>query len=332
MAYLPNQQFKELATKIHKEGKASVITPKQLLSYFNVASRRSHVIWWIDRALSESELITIPSYKTGWVHAKMELTTEKIISKKKNKAPEEDEIVVRVKILDAANTQPTSISKNDSIEKAMTIMMENDFSQLPVMNAPKSTEVDGMISWHSIGWKNAIKKDKRTVGDFMNRNCTIIRDDTPLLEAVEIVKEKEVVLIRQKDKAICGLVTIADIADKFYSLAEPFFIIGQIEASIREIIDNKFTEEELAAIKFGDDKREIKSVSDLTFNEYIELMRKENNWEKLVLPLDKNEFTARLVEIRDIRNDVMHFNADNIEDEQKRVLRKTALFLKEILN
>jgi len=213
----------------------------------------------------------------------------------------------------------------------MTIMMENDYSQLPVMNSVKSTSVDGMISWHSIGWKKAMGKSKKTVSDFMNKDCTVIKDSTPLLDAVEIIKKKEVVLIHKRDRTICGLVTITDIASEFHSLAEPFFIIGQIEASIREILNDNFTVEELNGVKFSDDEREIQSVSDLTFNEYIQLIRKGNNWEKLGLPLDKDEFTKRLDDVRNIRNEVMHFNADNIDDDQKYLLRKTAVFLREIL-
>lgn len=331
MAYLPNDSFRELSKKIHKSLNPIELTPKELLSYFGVSSRRTNVIWWIDRALKENDLQTIPSYKSGWIHAKIELTTDKIINKRKQEK-ENDTITPRIKLLEAANTPPVFITKNDTIEKAMTIMMENDYSQLPVMNTANSKQVDGMISWHSIGWKNALGKNLKTVSDFMNKDFTIIRDTCPLMDAVEIVQKKEVVLIENKSKNICGLVTITDIAEKFYSLSEPFFIIGQIEAAIREILDDKFNTQELCEVKFGDDNREVQSISDLTFSEYIQLMRNDENWKKLDLPLDKDELTKRLDEVRLIRNDVMHFNTDNIDDEQKYILRKTALFLREILN
>ncbi|WP_114752021.1 CBS domain-containing protein [Pleomorphovibrio marinus] len=331
MAYLPNKEFKELSQKIHKSLDSVELTPKELLAYFGVTTRRTNVMWWVDRALKENDLQTIPSYKSGWIHAKIELTTEKIINKKKQEK-EIDTIIPRVKLLEAANTKPTYITKSDTIEKAMTIMMENDYSQLPVMNSQSAKQVDGMISWHSIGWKKALGKNQKTVSDFMNKGCTIINDTCPLLDAVEIVQKNEVVLIRDKSQSICGLVTITDIAEKFYALAEPFFIIGQIEAAIREILDDKFSVEELQKVKYGEDNREIQTISDLTFSEYIQLMRQDENWQKLKLPLDKDELTKRLDNIRLIRNDVMHFNTDNIDDEQKYMLRKTALFLREILN
>jgi predicted transcriptional regulator len=77
------------------------------------------------------------------------LTSIKIASKQNKKSQEDsddDNIVARVKLLEAANTPPKSISKSDSLEKAMTIMMQNDFSQLPVMNSSAAKEPDGMIS------------------------------------------------------------------------------------------------------------------------------------------------------------------------------------------
>lgn len=54
-------------------------------------------------------------------------------------------------------------------------------------------------------------------------------------------------------------------------------------------------------MKFGDENKEINLVSDLTFNQYIQLMRKGDNWNKIGLPLDKDEFTKKLETIRDIR-------------------------------
>jgi hypothetical protein len=53
----------------------------------------------------------------------------------------------------------------------------------------------------------------------MYKDFTMIKASTPLLEAVEIVKEREVVLIRKRDKSICGLVTTTDLAEEFYGLS-----------------------------------------------------------------------------------------------------------------
>lgn len=344
MDYYPDEEFKALAKKIHETGEAKTLTPIQLIGYFGVTRRKVHVKWWVDKALEEHNLTTVPNYKSAWQYAEIELRlqkTEEDIKDNPEKASvdeatltatKKDENIPRIQLLEAANTTPISISKNDFLKKAITLMMENNFSQLPVMNRPESRDVDGMISWHSIGWKTSLGVNGEYVKDYMTSEFTIVSSQKPLLDAIEIIKEKRVVLVRKSsDRSIGGLVTIADIVDEYHKLAEPFFIIGEIEACLREIIGDKFTIEELSAVKHGDDDREISTVSNLNFNEYIELMRAGDNWDKLGLPLDKATFTERLVEIRYIRNDVMHFNADDIEESQRKVLRATAKFLREIL-
>ena len=324
MAYLPDKGITELAKQINENGKAIKITPKKLLEHFGTSRRKTHVKWWIDKGLRELKLKTEPDYKTAYLYGEIQLKSYK-------DATEQEDFVQRIRLLDAANRKPKSVTKNDSIEKAMTLMMINDFSQLPVMNDPSSRRVDGMISWHSIGWTTAKGKKVTKVQDCMKTDCTIISYDTPILEAIHVIKENEVVLVQKLGQTISGLLTVTDIADEFFELAEPFLLIGQIETTIRVLLEDKFNSEELSEVKHGDDDRDISSVSDLTFSEYIQLMRKGDNWTKIEIPLDKDEFTKKLDEVREIRNDVMHFSSDDLDPDQQNTLKLTAQFLKEVL-
>ncbi len=335
MEYLPSEEFKEISKRIHVSGEPQKLTPQELIKYFGASSRGVNVIWWVDRELAHLKLITVPDYKTEWQHAQIELTTEKILidsKKQKNKSSENksDDSVIRLKLLESANSKPMFIDKNSTLNEAITIMMLHDYSQLPVMNSQNSTDVSGMISWKSIGIATANGTGGKNVKDYMSREVTILKYEMPLLEAIDKIKEIEVVLVHKIDKSICGLITINDIANEFYSLAEPFFLIGQIESQLREIIGDKFDVKELADIKYLDDKREIQSPSDLTFNEYIELFRKGNNWERLNLNIDKGIFTKKLENIRDIRNDIMHFNIDKIESGQIKNLRQMDKFIRSL--
>ena len=335
MGYLPSDEFKEISRRIHESGEPQNLTPQELIKYFGASSRGVNVIWWVDRELENLKLRTVPDYKTEWQHAPIELTTEKIeieSKKQKNKSIENnsDDSVRRLKLLQSANTKPTFIDKNSTLIEAITIMRYNDFSQLPVMNSQNSTEVNGIISWKSIGIATANGTEGKIVKDYMSHEITILKYEMPLLEAIDKIKEIEVVLVRKIDKSICGLITINDIANEFYSLAEPFFLIEQIETQLREIIGEKFKVEELEALKYTNDKREIQSPSDLNFNEYIELFRKGNNWERLDLNIDKGIFTKNLENIRDIRNDIMHFNIDKVESSKIKNLRQMDKFIRSL--
>ena len=66
---------------------------------------------------------------------------------------------LRVDILEAAHNPPTSVTPNDDLKTAITHMMSNDFSQIPVMESQR--QVKGIITWESIGSQNRNGSDKR---------------------------------------------------------------------------------------------------------------------------------------------------------------------------
>src|SRR5262245_47875706 len=55
----------------------------------------------------------------------------------------------RVSKLAAANRAPVSLQPDSTITEAVTLMMANDFSQLPVFSGDRN--VKGAVSWRSIG-------------------------------------------------------------------------------------------------------------------------------------------------------------------------------------
>lgn len=325
MKYKPKEEFKKIAEQVLQNGTPYHLTPKDLLGFFNASRRTSQVIQDIDNLLSKGyKLKTDPDYKSEYLHAD-------ILLKRDSDNSEKEDFIPRIKLLKAANNPPMFVTKNCKIEKAFTKMMTNDFSQLPVMQSQESKTVDGVISWSSIGWaKNKGKVE--IVSHGMKTDVIIVDYEKPLLDAIEIIKRSEFVLVRKKDKTISGLVTVTDIAEEFFELTQPFVLIGQIENSLRVLLHDKFSLQELNDIKYGADSRNIESVSDLTFSEYIELMRKGTNWTKIGFPLDKDEFTKNLDEIRLIRNDIMHFSSDNISDQDKEKLKKTADFFVKMMN
>lgn len=324
MAYEPSSEFLQIMEEVKSSGRPFKLTPRELLEYFGTSKRKVHVRTSIDRALQANGVKTVPDYKSEYIYADIYLKPDKDVDEK-------EDFIPRVKLLTAANKVPLGVTKNDTIRKAMTLMMTHDYSQLPVMNSPKSGSLDGMISWYTIGWATAKGKEIAHVKDCITRDVSVIKYESPLLDAVHAVLLNEIVLIEKLDRSICGLVTLTDIVDELVGLTEPFLLLAQIENCIRVLLEDKFTPEELQAVKFGEDAREIFTVSDLTFNEYIQLMRSGDNWERIGVPLDKEEFTKKLEEVRLVRNEVMHFSSDQLEDEQLYTLKSTAMFLKEIL-
>ena len=212
---------------------------------------------------------------------------------------------------------------------AITLMMAHRYSQLPVMTTPD--KVKGMISWESIGKRLALGLPCESVGDCMEEKYPEIQSDTSLLSAIQRIEEDEYVLVRNPQNEISGIVTSSDLSRQFHRLGEPFLLIGEIENYVRTIIQPKFELDELAEAKDPrDTEREVQHVSDLSFGEYIRLIENKNRWKKLGLNIDRQWFVKELGRIREIRNDVMHFDPDGIPEEDVEALRTFARLLQEL--
>lgn len=206
----------------------------------------------------------------------------------------------------------------------------HNFSQLPVMSNPRS--VAGFITWETIGIGITNGNTSSEVKDFLKMNITILNLDTPLLDAIKTVIKEEIVLVQKNDKSLSGIVTITDISSQFFTLTEPFLLLEKIENLIRLLLDEKFLVQEIKDLCIETyDKDSIEYIDDLTFGQYIRLIEKEENWQKLNLKIERIPFVKQLDKIRLIRNDIMHFDAEGISQEQRDDLNNMANFLTELI-
>ena len=301
-------------------------TVRSLLSWFGAERRGLWVVSSIRRALNDRGLATIPNFEHAWIDARVTF-----VKKPKVGNPEiepDNDPTFRVGRLDAANKPVVSVKPNDSLRRAVTLMLTNDFSQLPVVTGPRDIKV--IVSWKTIGSRLAAKKALDDVKDCME-DARVISQDESLLDAVDIISKYDYVLVTAIDKTISGLVTASDFNLQFRTLAEPFLLVGEIENGIRRMLHLKFKASELRACKDDADVgRKIDSPSDLTFGEYIRLLEVPQNWERLKLEIDRAEFIKQLQRVRDIRNDVMHFDPDGLDRDDVTFLSDFAQFLKRL--
>ncbi len=231
--------------------------------------------------------------------------------------------------LEAANTKPSSISPSDTIVAATTIMDQRGLSRLLVVSG---RTVKGTVSWHSIGsWLLRGGSRDADVRHCMKPPPRELRDDAPLLEAINEVERHQYVLIRNgNDNTIRGIITFSDIVRELLRLSEPFLLLMQIENHLRGLVlDGNFTVEDLRKVKdCRDSNRYVRHVDDLTLGEYLDLLSQEGSWQKLALPaVDRKAFTVQLGHIRRIRNAVMHFKLDPIRSEDLEILHECAKHL-----
>jgi CBS domain-containing protein len=342
-------QLKEIADQV-SQGTDRSETVRTLLSWFEAERRGYMKVQEIRKALRKVKLKTEPDFEDAWIDAsitfltkpkkeKTQLSAEPDASSDANLKTEEGSTGVpipsknangvhsRVKIgvLAAANKPPQCIAPDAEVSEAITLMLQHDFSQLPVTTTER--DIKGIISWRSLGSRLALGKQCKKVRECMEA-ANEIRSDASLFEAIQQIVEHESILVRDATRKLTGIVTTADLSRQFAQLGEPFLLLGQIENHVRNLIANKFTKAELAAVRDpADSDREIEDVSDLTFGEYVRLLQNPKQWTTFAIQVDRKTFTDELRKVGEIRNDVMHFHPDGVGPEDLTTLRKCARFL-----
>lgn len=344
-------------------GKRRWAKVKTLLSWFGQKGRGKQVVQTIEEALKEAGLITRPEFTEGGVHDYIEFMTLPEASDGAaaectdepgtgdgDEADEEDQSEssnggdggdrpssrpaaskFRIGMLEAANSPKgvLTIKRDKTVEEATTLMMTHRYSQLPVTQDMR--RIDGMISWRSMGRARARGDACEHVRDCLEP-VRILDQDAPFFEAVDTITDEEVVLIRGTDRTITGIVTTADLSREYHEKAEPFLLLEEVEDRIRILIGRNLSAAEIRRVKDpADDGREIEDVDDLTFGEYVRLLESPENWEKLRLGIDRKLFVKLLNDVREVRNDVMHFRPDSSEPEDLDKVRMLRSLLEQLV-
>lgn len=360
--------FDELADFVD-EGKEPQITGRQLLEWVGAARRGARVIARINGELQERNLTTEPSFADVWVDVPLQVkrleesltddddaggdedddrpaatstgatecvapgpTNETNVSSSpatvKPKGRTRADAVHRISQLPAANNPIVFVQPGSPLNEATTLMMLKDFSQLPIVHNGRTCK--GAVSWQSIAMASALGKSCKTV-DACSEPAEEVSWNAGLLDVIPKIVDKGFVLVRGPDSMFQGIVTVADLSLQFRVLSEPFLLLGQIENLVRTLIERSFSEEEIRLAKNAEDsRREINSVHDLTFGEYVRLLERPEDWLKLKVPFDRMHFIKGLEEVRGIRNEVTHFDPDPLEPPKLALLRQFAAFLQRV--
>ncbi|MEA1850197.1 CBS domain-containing protein [Chryseobacterium sp. MHB01] len=335
--YVP-EKLREIKIKLDNGEKVDPISVRDFLYWFWRSQRRGwYVVKAIKNALANQELETFPDFNSIYIgsliefrkikipnderelHGLIENKPENIADKAIDEVLNFDDPTYRVSRLEAANKELIFVKPDSELAEAITLMMANDFSQLPVMQSKR--DLKGVISWRSIGQKLSVGRTSLVARDLMEPNFQLISDETSLFKALPLIIEHDYILVRNKNKEICGIVTASDLSLQFKQLTEPFLLVGEIENHIRQILI-KLEKDELEKGKDSkDEHRKIETVADLTFGEYMRLCENPDIWIKLDLPIDRKTFCSEMNKIRDIRNNIMHFDPDGLEYENTETLR-----------
>ncbi len=301
------------------------MTPRALINAVGYERRSPNACRMIDEFLESNDLEVVPHYLNEWVDNEIEVRPKEKATKRLREDP-----IKRLGLLKAANTKPIVVENSDNLQKAITLMMLNNYSQLPVLKGQRN--IVGYISWESIG--EAISKgvSSQLVKDYKRETVSTLKRNTPLLRAIHEVYKNDFIVVTAEDGSPCGIVTTADISSQFLTWTEPFVMLEQIENLIRHILDGKILKEDLEKV-CQEEQRTPESIDDLTFGEYIALIQNPKQWNRIGLKsVDKTLFVQSLDDVRKIRNDIMHFDPEGIDDSSKEKLKAVCDYLTKLAN
>lgn len=346
-------QLSAIAEDLSKERVVQPVTTREFLSWFNAQRRGYWIVQEIRRQLEGLGLQTVPDFEFTYIDAPIEfrtIVTQSVPEPMPSALEAQTNITgssilnpnveistfvikdptYRISKLAAANQQIVSVKPDTCKAECITILLSRDFSQISVMTNDR--EVKGIVSWKSIGSRLALSRNGSCARDFMELHREI-RASASMFEAIPLIIAHEYVLVRGDDNRITGIITATDLSQQFRILSEPFLLLAEIENLVRAMIADRFTVAELNSARDPrDDGREVKSPADLSFGEYIRLLQNSDRWQKFGLAIDRTTFCGDLDFIRDIRNNIMHFDPEGIVEAELSRLRDFAGFLKQLQN
>ncbi len=176
------QKFSEIAAQLKRGVVPSPITAREVLGWIGASRRGSYVNWQIKQALEKAGLETQPEFE--WAYIDGYITFVAIGSDADRKTIS---TINRIGGLESANRKPLSVKPDSSISEAITHMLKNNFSQLPVMTTER--DVKGAITWKSIASKYALGQTFTAVRECMNE-AQIVSADTSLFDAIGCVRQE----------------------------------------------------------------------------------------------------------------------------------------------
>jgi hypothetical protein len=351
-------KISQLAEAMQQTGNSRSRTVRQLLKLINRDRRGIKVNKQLALTLRRNGLYTDPDFQTVHIDDKVrvKLRDQDVIKAKRATKNDQQAAIGQLHSVkpeesseedrpnDAANEArltidqlvrkrtPLFVKRTEDIVRAISKMRVENASVLIVSQNERL--IDGIITWELLVKANHKIQPGVTVQEVMDPHPEIRNHNSDLLETANIVTQKGFVLVKGRDNKISHIVSAADLAEQFVSLAEPFLSLEEIENHLRTFIKRaKMKLEDLIDLVHSEDPKRlkaIKSADDLTLGEIIRAFEQPTIYEKTKIPLARDVFVKVLKKVGIIRNQVMHFHPDGISPEDRQSLENARQMLQDL--
>ena len=223
---------------------------------------------------------------------------------------------------------PVTVRPKERINHAVSLMIEHDFSQLPVVD--NENRPFGLITSESIlhALNNfGLSPEKLSVSDALVKAYKH-RPEDDLFDVLDHLQMSCAVLVVDGDNKLLGIVTDYDSAEYFRQHGEDIMLVADIELMIRNLIEVSFTSSKTSQLDEQKLKGLIKHLlnSDkdfdrLTLNEYIRLFLDKSRWKffRDKFSIGPEAIGKLLNDVREIRNHLMHFRGEISATQRKQL-------------
>jgi CBS domain-containing protein len=213
---------------------------------------------------------------------------------------------------------PLCVKASASVREALSLMIEHDYSQLPVIS--EDGLLVGIVSHEMISRRYYHLDGAVNLLGLSVDHCIVpahtLTPDRDLLEALDRLKEVYAIVVTVEQRPV-GILTDFDTTHFFRDLTEDLILVEDIEVTLRHYVEEAWPgEDDLASAlieAFGrrSDGTPSKAYERLTFHEHVGLLAADVNWEKLRGALEPKELFLQLMEqVRLIRNQLAHFRGE----------------------
>jgi CBS domain-containing protein len=233
--------------------------------------------------------------------------------------------------------KPVCVQQDSSAIEALSIMVDKDYSQLPVIG--RDNKPVGIITYESI--LKAIRTFKASLEDLSTKRVMIrpvtSTPEEDLFDIFEKMKKLNAILVTTDKGSLTGILTSFDFTEYFREQAEDLMRVQDVEETIKDLIltahtneDKKIDTEIIYYIIYGITKNnpfyqsasEKPGFDDLTLGDYINMLLHTETWKKIepILELKRESVRHLLTSVQDIRNNLMHYRSE-IDAFQREQLR-----------
>ena len=233
-------------------------------------------------------------------------------------------------------SEPTYICKDKTIREALQLMIANDFSQLPVVDAQNN--LTGIISEQTIVRKYHLVNGNVSLLDLTVDHCqtpaVTLPSNEDLFKALDLLKDVYALIVVDDGKPK-GILTDYDTTHFFRDIAGGLILVEDIEVTLRKYIEAAFPDDNpmqaALFVAFGknhqDQTKPAYEYHKLSFSQHIKLITTERNWPKFEGVFEpKKLFTTIMEKVGCIRNQLAHFR-QRLDPVQQDTLEQARIWL-----